>query len=56
MPSTFGLNIKDAEVRRLAEALAELTGESITEAVIEALRQRLSGRGSLVAEWVWRIV
>lgn len=35
------LNIKDAEATRLARELAELTGESQTEAVRKALRQRL---------------
>lgn len=35
------LNIKSAEARRLAEWLAEESGESITQAVTEALRLRL---------------
>ena len=35
------LNIKDAETKRLVRELAELTGESQTEAVRKALRQRL---------------
>jgi antitoxin VapB len=35
------LNIKDAEATRLARELAELTGESQTEAVRRALRERL---------------
>ena len=35
------LNIKDAETKRLVQELAELTGESQTEAVRKALRQRL---------------
>lgn len=35
------LNIKSAEARRLAEQLAEESGESITRAVTEALRLRL---------------
>jgi antitoxin VapB len=35
------LNIKDAEATRLARELAELTGESQTEAVRKALRQRI---------------
>lgn len=35
------LNIKDAEATRLARELAELTGESQTEAVRKALRDRL---------------
>jgi antitoxin VapB len=35
------LNIKDAEATRLARELAELTGESQTEVIRKALRQRL---------------
>ena len=35
------LNIKNEEAHRLAAALARLTGESMTEAVTEALRERL---------------
>jgi antitoxin VapB len=35
------LNIKDPEATRLARELAELTGESQTEAVRKALRERL---------------
>ncbi len=41
----MSLNIKDPEARRLAEELARLTGENITEAVTEALRQRLEREG-----------
>ena len=37
----MSLNIKSAEADRLVEALASLTGESKTQAVIEALRERL---------------
>lgn len=43
----MALNIKNDEADRLARELAELTGESLTEVVIEALRERLqreSGR------------
>lgn len=36
------LNIKDQEAHALATRLAELTGESITEAVTTALRERLA--------------
>ncbi len=36
------LNIKDAEATRLARELAELTGESQTEAVRKALAERLA--------------
>jgi antitoxin VapB len=45
----MALNIKNAEADRLAHALAEKTGESITEAVVKALRERLTreeGRSS----------
>ncbi len=41
------LNIKNVEADRLARELAELTGESLTEALTIALRERLereSGR------------
>ena len=46
----MALNIKNSEADRLAHVLAERTGESITEAVIKALRERLlreEGRKSL---------
>jgi antitoxin VapB len=36
------LNIKNHEVHELAKELAELTGESMTEAVLVALRERLA--------------
>jgi antitoxin VapB len=35
------LSIKDPEADRLARALAQRTGETLTEAVINALRERL---------------
>jgi antitoxin VapB len=35
------LSIKDPEADRLARALAQRTGETLTEAVIGALRERL---------------
>jgi antitoxin VapB len=38
----MSLNIKNPEARRLARKLAKRTGESMTHAVIEALRDRLS--------------
>jgi antitoxin VapB len=48
------LNVKDPEAHRLAEAIAEATGETITRAVTEALRQRYesirSGRGKATVE------
>ena len=34
------LNIKDPEAHRLAQAIAKATGETMTRAVTEALRQR----------------
>jgi antitoxin VapB len=34
------LNVKDPEAHRLAEAIAQETGETITRAVTEALRER----------------
>jgi antitoxin VapB len=37
----MGLNIKNEETHRLARELAKLTGESMTEAVTEAVRERL---------------
>jgi antitoxin VapB len=37
----MALDIKSAEADRLVTALSELTGESKTQAVIEALRERL---------------
>jgi antitoxin VapB len=35
------LNIKNSETHRLATELARLTGETLTQAVTEALRERL---------------
>jgi len=37
----MGLNIKNAETHRLVQELAGLTGESMTAAVTEAVRERL---------------
>jgi len=37
----MGLNIKNEEAHRLAQELAALTGESLTAAVTEAVRERL---------------
>ncbi|MSO75763.1 MAG: transcription factor [Alphaproteobacteria bacterium] len=37
----MGLNIKNEETHRLARELASLTGESLTAAVTEAVRERL---------------
>ena len=38
----MALNIRNAEAERLAEAVARLTGETKTEAVTQALRDRLN--------------
>lgn len=38
----MSLNIKDPEAHKLALELAELTGESMTRAVTEALREQLA--------------
>jgi antitoxin VapB len=38
----MGLNIKTDEAHRLAKALAEKTGESLTTAVTKALQERLA--------------
>ncbi len=37
----MALNIKDPQADRLARELAAKTGETLTETVVEALRQRL---------------
>ena len=36
----MNLNVKDPEVHRLAQAIAKATGETMTRAVKEALRER----------------
>lgn len=41
MSSTSQLNIKNPEARRLADELSAVTGESVTQAVTEAIRERL---------------
>ncbi|HEV2281083.1 MAG TPA: type II toxin-antitoxin system VapB family antitoxin [bacterium] len=38
---SMGFNVKNDEAHRLAKKLAGLTGESMTAAVTEALRERL---------------
>lgn len=38
----MALSIKDPEAARLARAVAEYTGETMTQAVIVALRERLA--------------
>ncbi len=37
---TMSLNIKNPEAHRLAQAIADETGETLTHAVTEALRER----------------
>ena len=38
--NSLSLNVKDPEAHRLAQAIAKTTGETITRAVTEALRER----------------
>jgi antitoxin VapB len=38
----MGLNIKNARAHRLAQEVAELTGETLTDTVTHALQERLS--------------
>lgn len=38
----MALNIKHAEADRLARELAKATGETLTEAIVNALRERLA--------------
>jgi antitoxin VapB len=42
MVDAMGLNIKNEETQRLVHELAALTGESLTRAVTEAVRERLT--------------
>lgn len=50
----MGLNIKNEETHRLAKELAKLTGESMTEAIGRAVRERIDrvrhGRGGSLSE------
>ena len=53
----MGLNIKNEEAHRLARELARATGESMTAAVSEAIRERLERvRGSSKKDLVERIL
>jgi antitoxin VapB len=53
----MGLNIKNEEAHRLARELARATGESMTAAVSEAIRERLERvRGTSVKSRVERIL
>lgn len=38
----MSLNIKDPEAHRLAQAIARATGESMTQVVMDALRERFA--------------
>lgn len=38
--NALSLNVKDPEAHRLAQAIAQATGETITRVVTEALRER----------------
>jgi antitoxin VapB len=50
----MAMNIKNPETNRLVQELAELTGESLTTAITEAVRERLARlhgeRGAGLAE------
>jgi antitoxin VapB len=51
----MALSIKNAEAERLARELARATGESMTEAVTRALRDRLvreTGRSANTEQWL----
>ena len=37
----MGMNIKNPEAQRLAQELAQVTGETLTAAITQALRERL---------------
>ena len=55
----MAINIKNDETQKLAHELAKLTGESLTSAVTEAVRERLdrvrSARGAGLAERLLKI-
>jgi antitoxin VapB len=56
----MGLNIKNEETHRLVRELADLTGESMTGAITEAVRERLErikggGEGAGTAERIHAI-
>lgn len=55
----MGFNIKNEETHRLARQLSKITGESMTEAVTKAVRERLErvrgGRKSDLADRLVRI-
>lgn len=55
----MAMNIKNDEAQRLAHELSELTGESLTTAVIQAIRERLErlqkAQGAGLADRLLRI-
>lgn len=55
----MGMNIKNGEAQELAHELSELTGESLTAAVTEAVRERLervrNSQGAGLADRLLRI-
>ena len=55
----MAMNIKNDEAQKLAHELSELTGESLTSAVREAVRERLerlqSAQGASLADRLLRI-
>ena len=55
----MAINIKNEETQKLAKELAKLTGESMTSAVTEAVRERLdrvrTARGTGLAERLLKI-
>lgn len=55
----MAMNVKNDEAQRLANELSKLTGESLTAAVTEAVRERLervqNARGAKLAERLLRI-
>jgi antitoxin VapB len=55
----MAMNIKNDEAQRLARELSELTGESLTAAVTEAVRERLervqNAQGAGLADRLLRI-
>jgi antitoxin VapB len=55
----MALNIKNKETYKLVEELAKLTGENMTEAVTEAVRERMERvrrqRGAGIADRLLRI-
>ncbi len=55
----MSLNIKSEEAHKLAQELSQATGESMTKAVTEAMRERLkrirSQKGAVLSERLLRI-